>query len=101
MSDISKSTALADRIIGHYERHARDWDASRRAAEWNDKPWDDRFISALPEGATVLDLGCGAGSPVALDFVERGLHVTGVDASPTLVSLGRETVWLARLQSQA
>ena len=31
MSDISKSTALADRIIGHYERHARDWDASRRA----------------------------------------------------------------------
>lgn len=90
VNDLSKSTALPDRIIGHYERHAHAWDADRRAAEWNDKPWHDRFISALPGGATVLDLGCGAGSPVALNLVERGLHVTGVDASPTLVSLCRE-----------
>jgi SAM-dependent methyltransferase len=83
-------TDLADRIIDHYEKHSRDWDADRRNSGWNDKVWHDRFIAALPNGATVLDLGCGSGSPVALHMVERGLHVTGVDASPTLISLCRD-----------
>ena len=49
----------ADRVITHYERHARAWDAdrNRNAQEWNDKPWHERFVAALPErGATVLDL---------------------------------------------
>ena len=81
---------LADRIIDHYERHAREWDADRRAAGWNDKPWHDRFIAKLPAGAAVLDLGCGSGSPVAQHMAACGLRVTGVDASPTLVSLCRE-----------
>src|SRR5271166_6116883 len=83
---------LADRIIGHYERHARDWDAdrNRHVGPWIDKPWHDRFVAGLPSGATVLDLGCGSGSPVAQYMAERGLHVTGVDSSPTLISLCRE-----------
>ena len=83
-------TELADRIIGHYEKHARNWDADRRNSGWNDKVWHDRFIAALPSGGTVLDLGCGSGSPVALHMVESRLHVTGVDASPTLISLCRD-----------
>ncbi len=85
---------MADRIIDHYERHARDWDADRNcyvAHPWNDKPWHDRFVAALPDGqATVLDLGCGSGSSVAKYIAEFGLRVTGVDSSPTLVSLCRE-----------
>ena len=68
---------MADRIIDHYERRARDWDADRNcyvAHPWNDKPWHDRFIAALPDGeATVLDLGCGSGSPVAKYMAECGL----------------------------
>jgi cyclopropane fatty-acyl-phospholipid synthase-like methyltransferase len=43
-----------------------------------------------PKGASVLDLGCGSGSPVARHMARCGLHVTGVDASPTLISLCRE-----------
>jgi SAM-dependent methyltransferase len=85
---------MADRIIDHYERRARDWDADRNcyvAHPWNDKPWHDRFVAALPGGeATVLDLGCGSGFPVAKYMAECGLHVTGVDSSPTLISLCRE-----------
>jgi SAM-dependent methyltransferase len=84
---------LADRIIDHYERHARDWDADRNRSvnSWNDKPWHDRFVAALPGGAaTVLDLGCGSGIPVARYMAEHGLRVTGVDSSPTLISLCRE-----------
>jgi len=75
---------MANRIIDHYERHARDWDADRNRYidPWNDNPWHDRFIAALPAGATVLDLGCGSGSPVAKHMAEHGLHVSGVDSSP-------------------
>jgi 2-polyprenyl-3-methyl-5-hydroxy-6-metoxy-1,4-benzoquinol methylase len=72
---------LADRIVEHYERHAHAWDADRCTSVWNDKPWHDRFIAALPKGASVLDLGCGSGAPVAQNMVEHGLHVTGVDSA--------------------
>jgi SAM-dependent methyltransferase len=83
---------IANRIIDHYERHARAWDADRNvhAAPWNDKPWHDRFIASLPRGASVLDLGCGSGSPVAKHMAANGLRVTGVDSSATLISLCRE-----------
>jgi SAM-dependent methyltransferase len=77
----------ASQIAAHYERHALSWDADRRAARWIDKPFIERFLDLLPHGANVLDLGCGGGSPVALHMVERGFHVTGVDSSPTLISL--------------
>lgn len=81
---------LPDGIIPHYERHALAWDADRRISRWNDKPWHDRFVTALPMGASVLALGCGSGAPVALNMAACGLAVTGIDASPRLISLCRE-----------
>jgi SAM-dependent methyltransferase len=81
---------LADRIIGHYEKHAAAWDHDRQNSYWNDKVWHDRFIERLGKGAEVLDLGCGAGRPVAQHMVERGLRVTGVDSSSAMISLCRE-----------
>ena len=80
----------AAQIIDHYERHARAWDGDRGHDGWLDKPWHDRFIAALPGGASVLDLGCGSGAPVAMEMVAHGLRVTGVDSSPTLISLCRD-----------
>jgi 2-polyprenyl-3-methyl-5-hydroxy-6-metoxy-1,4-benzoquinol methylase len=85
----------ANRIVDHYERHALSWDADRRTAGWIDKPFIERFLSFLPLGATVLDLGCGGGSPVALHMVAQGFRVTGVDSSPTLISL-----WRTRMPDQ-
>ena len=79
----------ADQIIANYERHASSWDTDRRAAGWNDKCWIDRFIGLLPTNATVLDLGCGGGLPVAVSMFAHRLQVTGVDTSPTLISLCR------------
>ena len=32
------------------------------------------FVAALPAAGSVLDLGCGAGDPVALAMVDRGLN---------------------------
>jgi trans-aconitate methyltransferase len=81
---------LADRIIEHYERHACEWDADRNIPGWNDKPWLERFMAALPSAGSILDLGCGSGHPVAQYMVGRGFHVTGIDSSPTLISLCRQ-----------
>jgi 2-polyprenyl-3-methyl-5-hydroxy-6-metoxy-1,4-benzoquinol methylase len=80
----------ADDIIDHYERHALAFEADRRANRWNEKPWHDRFVEGLRPGATVLDLGCGAGCPVAAHLQAHGLRVTGVDASPAMISLCRQ-----------
>jgi 2-polyprenyl-3-methyl-5-hydroxy-6-metoxy-1,4-benzoquinol methylase len=79
----------ANRIVEHYERHALSWDADRRAAAWIDKPFIERFLGLLTRGATVLDLGCGGGSPVALHMVAQGFRVAGVDSSAALISLCR------------
>jgi 2-polyprenyl-3-methyl-5-hydroxy-6-metoxy-1,4-benzoquinol methylase len=79
----------ANKIVAHYERHALSWDADRRAASWIDKPFIERFLRLLLPDTTVLDLGCGGGSPVALHTVAQGFRVTGVDSSPTLISLCR------------
>jgi ubiquinone/menaquinone biosynthesis C-methylase UbiE len=81
---------LADRIVGHYEKHAAAWDRDRQNSHWNDKVWHDRFIGRLGKGAKVLDLGCGPGRPVAAHMVECGLRVVGVDSSPTMISFCRE-----------
>jgi ubiquinone/menaquinone biosynthesis C-methylase UbiE len=80
-------TQMSDRIIGHYEKHATAWDSDRQRNQWNDRLWVDIFIDSLPAGVEVLDLGCGSGRPVAQHMRERGLRVTGVDASPTMISL--------------
>lgn len=84
------SDDLAGKIIAHYERHASAWDADRRNSGWNDRTWHDRFVGLLPEGATVLDLGCGGGSPVASNLVAHGMRVTGVDSSASLTALCRD-----------
>lgn len=45
-----------------------------------------RFISsALPAGAPILELGCGAGR-VTRHLVALGHHVTGVDNSPAMLA---------------
>ena len=85
---------LAKRIVGHYEKYALAWDRDRqnsvRSGVWIDKGWHDDFIGRLAKGASVLDLGCGPGRPVAEHMLNHGLRVTGVDASATMIALCRE-----------
>jgi ubiquinone/menaquinone biosynthesis C-methylase UbiE len=46
----------------------------------------------LPEGGSVLDLGCGSGVPVARALAADGCRVTGVDLSEVQVRRARERV---------
>ncbi len=78
----------ADNIISLYERHAYGFAADRRSVGEN--AWLDRFGALLSQGASILDIGCGSGEPVARYLLDRGFAVDGVDSSPTLISLCRE-----------
>lgn len=52
----------------------------------------DELTDSLPLHARVLDLGCGAGLPVAGDLVARGFEVTGVDGSARQIERARRNV---------
>jgi SAM-dependent methyltransferase len=45
-----------------------------------------RWATQLPAGATVLDLGCGSGDPLAKELCRRGFSVAGIDASASLIA---------------
>ena len=50
-----------------------------------------QFYELIPVGGHVLDLGCGAGVPVAKKLAKR-VSVVGVDISATQVALARQRV---------
>lgn len=79
-------TTEADRIIGLYERHAHHWDKGRGRSLF-EKPWLDRFLALLSPGASVLDLGCGSGEPIARYVIDQGHSVTGIDSSPAMIGM--------------
>ena len=85
----------AERIVDLYRRHARAWTAAR-GTELRERAWIERFAGLLVPAATVLDIGCGSGEPIAVDLVRRGHPVTGIDSSPEMIALFR-----ANLSDQA
>jgi 2-polyprenyl-3-methyl-5-hydroxy-6-metoxy-1,4-benzoquinol methylase len=44
--------------------------------------WAER----LPPGASILDIGCGTGLPIARALMEKGFAVHGIDPAPTLLA---------------
>ncbi len=80
----------AERIIEIYEKLAGTWvEARLREASLYERGWLDRFCALLPSGGSVLDIGCGAGEPIARYLCERGYAVTGVDSSPAMIAMFR------------
>lgn len=73
-------------ITDLYQRHAREWDSDRGRSLF-EKDWLDRFLSGLPPGGSILDLGCGSAEPMARYIIGQGFRVTGVDAAPSLIDL--------------
>jgi SAM-dependent methyltransferase len=45
-----------------------------------------KWARTLPQGSSIIDLGCGPGFPITAVLIEDGLHVFGVDAAPSLVA---------------
>jgi SAM-dependent methyltransferase len=78
----------AEQIVGLYERHALAWAGDRsQQRQLFEKSWLDRFTALIPPGGTILDIGCGFGKPIAAFLIGQGFDVSGVDSSPTMISL--------------
>ena len=87
MSDARKRIVASayDRIADRY----REWGTGV-----SHDPRDEmlgRFTRELTDGASVLDLGCGAGVPSTRQLAER-FRVVGVDISPRQATLARRNV---------
>ena len=52
----------------------------------------EKFASFLSDTIHVLDVGCGAGIPTTKFLVNKGIKVTGIDLSDTMLRLARENV---------
>lgn len=55
------------------------------------REWEDDLVARLTDGARVLDLGCGGGSPETKRLAQR-FAVTGVDISPLQVERARTAI---------
>lgn len=82
-------TDASGAVIGLYTRHGLAW-AADRGTRPGEGPWIDRFAALLPPGGSVLDIGCGAGEPIAGTLIRAGFALTGLDSSPPLLALCRE-----------
>ncbi|MDP4013865.1 MAG: methyltransferase domain-containing protein [Candidatus Nanopelagicales bacterium] len=77
-------------IAAIYDSSATTYDASRDEFDLTEVLRD--FRARLPASGNLLDLGCGAGRPVALEFASAGWHVTGVDRSRAMLDLAAKFV---------
>jgi SAM-dependent methyltransferase len=76
----------AERICDLYQRYAHDWD-QERSRSLTEKSWLDKFLTLLPQKASILDLGCGSAEPIAQYLIARDCRIIGVDSSPALIAL--------------
>lgn len=71
-----------------YDRQAASYDAGRARVLF-ERAWLERFAHGLPSGGRVLDLGCGAGEPIARWLIENGFRVIGIDLSAAMLAIAR------------
>ena len=72
-----------------YDRYAHAFDRDR-GRSLMERPYLDAITSRVASGGMMLDLGCGAGEPIARHLMEAGYEVTGVDAAPSMIAICRE-----------
>ncbi len=68
----------------YYDQHADDY--VRNTIDLDFESLYAPFLAHLPPGGAVLDAGCGSGRD-SRAFLQRGFHVTSIDASARMVEL--------------
>ncbi len=64
-----------------------DWFDAARTKTLMESEYLNLIVDNIPQGGSILDLGCGTGEPIAKFFIEKGLKVTGVDGSQKMIEL--------------
>ena len=75
-------------VAAGYDHLADRYLATKRPLDARGLALLERLVAGLPDGAPVLDLGCGAGLPVT-QWLARRFAVTGVDVSARQLALAR------------
>lgn len=73
-----------------YDKIAEEYQIDRQAFDHSEELTE--FAGFLPKNGKVLDVGCGAGVPVAKFLVEAGFEVVGIDFSEKMLKLARKNV---------
>lgn len=82
--DKSRPTVLTyDKIAKKYTERYFD--------DLSDFPFVDRFLSYLPQGAKILDLGCGPGTFTKY-LLKKGFFAEGIDLSFEMLKIAKEKV---------
>jgi len=74
-----------------YDKIAEEYATARGKLGRRDRKYLNRLLERLPEGSSILDLGCGSGEPVTKLLAERR-EVVGVDVSRRQIQLARKNV---------
>jgi len=80
--------AIAACIRDIYERNAARFDAERTKI-LIERSWLERFCELALDGGRILDVGCGAGDPIAGYLIDRGYRLTGIDFAAPMLGLAR------------
>lgn len=70
----------------NYEKIAK-WYDEHRTKDLMEREYLEFVLQHLPEHSSILDLGCGTGEPMAQYFIEKGHHITGVDAAQQMLDM--------------
>lgn len=79
-----------DLVRRGYNRAAETY--TRQRDQFESLAYLDRLAAWLQPGATVLDVGCGAGVPIDRYLVDKGFRVFGIDLSERQIALARVNV---------
>jgi len=88
LNDLKHLEKIAKQTKDVYERQGSRFD-SERSKQLIERRWLERFAEMLPNGATVLDAGCGSGEPIAQFLIGSGYRIVGIDYSTTMIALAR------------
>ena len=78
-----------DNTLKYYAKNTEEFIASTLEADMSKT--QEKFLSLLPKGAHILDLGCGSGRD-SLCFLQKGFQVTAVDGSEELAKFAGELI---------
>ena len=78
-----------DNTLKYYAKNTEEFIASTLEADMSET--QEKFLSLLPKGAHILDLGCGSGRD-SLCFLQQGFQVTAVDGSLELAKFASELI---------
>jgi ubiquinone/menaquinone biosynthesis C-methylase UbiE len=91
----SETTVKKEVVRKGYDEIAEEYQANRNI--FDNLALLKEFSSYLPDNATILDAGCGAGVPSAKLLVQAGFEVIGVDFSANMLKIAKKNVLKATL----